>query len=298
MPKNKIPKAPRYKSPLDIQIADMLAFNKHRAYVGELSLARVRTWQDSESEFPELVIGKITPDIICDALWKLMSLNPLRYGTKSPFIFDGVNHIFKFTDGNFIAPQNGRGAMGNVAHHLHEFMTANGAAHGLRGQWTADINAPGGVIYDKTMALQDAMVHLMYAFKVIANQNAHDFQTPKYHDSIVAAVRQQNNPSRPTPPVQPTPPNPTKPQNPNINPGADTQLEIDFNTPVAAERSKQTSPYKPLNNDARMKYNTEMPSDHDLDAEDSIDITLQNRGSVSEELYLQALADKQYFDDR
>lgn len=43
-----------------------------------------------------LYVGKLTNDIICDTLWHEMSLNPVRFGTESPFKIDEKNDILYF----------------------------------------------------------------------------------------------------------------------------------------------------------------------------------------------------------
>ena len=84
-------------------INDIVRYNTSRQYFGrwtprQLHEAYNRARNSEYSRTTTLDTDVISVDDICDTLWNEMSYNPSRFGTKSPFIFDGKNSIRKFCD--------------------------------------------------------------------------------------------------------------------------------------------------------------------------------------------------------
>lgn len=84
-------------------INDIIKYNTSRQYFGcwtpkQLHEAYNQGRNSDISRTSTLKTGVISVDDICDALWNEMSYNPMRFGTQSPFIFDGKNSIRKFCD--------------------------------------------------------------------------------------------------------------------------------------------------------------------------------------------------------
>ena len=53
-------------------------------------------YRNCEMESIKLRVGNLSVDDICNALWTEMSYNPVRFGTISPFKFDGRNSLQDF----------------------------------------------------------------------------------------------------------------------------------------------------------------------------------------------------------
>ncbi|MBR5904686.1 MAG: hypothetical protein IKZ49_04100 [Alphaproteobacteria bacterium] len=84
-------------------INDIIKYNTSRQYFGRWTPEQLhRAYNEARnseiSRTSTLHTGVISVDDICDTLWNEMSYNPARFGTKSPFIFDGKNSITKFCD--------------------------------------------------------------------------------------------------------------------------------------------------------------------------------------------------------
>lgn len=88
---------------MNTRFADVIRYNPTRFYFGSWTPRLIDTTYNEnkcreENRTTPLNIGIISEDIICDALWNEMSYNPERFGTTSPFIFNGKNSIKKFCD--------------------------------------------------------------------------------------------------------------------------------------------------------------------------------------------------------
>ena len=82
---------------------EVVKYNASRKYFGawsprELHYTYSILLRNSDIESMSLRIGKLSEDTICNALWNEMSYNPLRWGTKSPFVFDGKNSLYDFCE--------------------------------------------------------------------------------------------------------------------------------------------------------------------------------------------------------
>ncbi len=138
-------------------------------------------------------IGDIDGDVICNALWKEMSLNPVRFGMVSPFVFNGKNDIYRFCKTNIADTSTPQGKLlGKIRHNLIAYMTLNKTAN---NSWRDHmLTMSGGTInifldadgspnkQYKMLAKLNASVH------AIASQNLKDFRLKRFRHGIVAAV--------------------------------------------------------------------------------------------------------------
>ena len=83
---------------------NIVKYNVTRKYFGDWTPNELNDSYICENP-TQLRIGVLSVDDICDALWNEMSYNPVRFGTTSPFEFDGKNSLEKFID-TPIAPDN------------------------------------------------------------------------------------------------------------------------------------------------------------------------------------------------
>lgn len=76
------------------KIRKVLKYNTSRQYFGQWMPIEIHEKYDQAIENPEsqssIYTGQISMNDICDTLWNEMSYNPVRFGTKNPFIFNGV----------------------------------------------------------------------------------------------------------------------------------------------------------------------------------------------------------------
>ena len=87
----------KQKKQPDKRIKEIIRYNVSRKYFGDWTPDELNDTYISENPV-SLRIGVLSVDDICDALWNEMSYNPVRFGTKSPFEFDGKNSLESFID--------------------------------------------------------------------------------------------------------------------------------------------------------------------------------------------------------
>lgn len=188
----------------DKQIENILKYNTGKAYFGDFtarslsnSVGRIKTsWQwDKPIEFININIGHIDGDVICNALWREMSYNPVRFGTVSPFRFKGKNSLYHFcnsSNNHALTPENME-IFSKIRYHLTCFMTLN--AH-PNGAWNDTII--GQIL---TIRLENGhsnceykmLAHLRDCIKIITTQNINDFnnKSQPYRAGIISAVHKR-----------------------------------------------------------------------------------------------------------
>lgn len=78
-------------------------------------------YRNPEMDSIELRIGDLSVDDICNALWTEMSYNPVRFGTISPFKFDGRNSLQDFCNMEIDKDLKSAKTLSKVQYHLKEF---------------------------------------------------------------------------------------------------------------------------------------------------------------------------------
>lgn len=86
---------------MNAKFNEIIKYNPARMYFGNWTPRQIHEiYQNMKgSDFNRtepLTTGIITEDDICDTLWNEMSYNPTRFGTVSPFVFNGKNSIKQF----------------------------------------------------------------------------------------------------------------------------------------------------------------------------------------------------------
>ena len=86
---------------MNAKFNEIIKYNPVRMYFGNWTPRQIHEiYQNMKgSDFNRtvpLTTGIITEDDICDTLWNEMSYNPVRFGTVSPFVFNGKNSIKQF----------------------------------------------------------------------------------------------------------------------------------------------------------------------------------------------------------
>ncbi|MCQ2568053.1 MAG: hypothetical protein MJ163_00440 [Alphaproteobacteria bacterium] len=74
------------------RVYKIIKYDVNRKYFGDWTPAGLNATYNTPSPI-SFYIGVLSVDKICDALWKEMSYNPERFGTVSPFKFNGQNSI-------------------------------------------------------------------------------------------------------------------------------------------------------------------------------------------------------------
>lgn len=179
------------------QVKGILKYSANRKYFGDLTAAALSDayralkkstdWEKPITESPVL-IGRINGKIICEGLWKLMSINPVRYGTVSPFIFNNRNNIYKFCDSKFHdAPH-----IETIRYSLIKYLTLNASPN---GQWYDEIYNINGYARIKlengyTDKTYKALSTLCHCARTVSEQNVSDWSDKHapYREQIANAI--------------------------------------------------------------------------------------------------------------
>lgn len=172
----------------DKQIKEILKYNPMRQYIGKMSasalhsaygnIPKSQNWNNPQN-YSYVTVGKINGDVICRALWNEMSYNPVRFGTVSPFEFDGRNNIYRFCNVHDMTniPESAWPVIQEVRYHLIEYLKLNSAPNGA---WRDELDTNNGMVI---IGISDAgyandtykkLSHLRAGIKVIARQNMDD----------------------------------------------------------------------------------------------------------------------------
>ena len=176
-------------------IREIVKFDATRKYFGNWS---PRELNESYQNAPQkLNIGVLSVDDICNALWHEMSYNPIRFGYKSPFVFDGKNSLDGFIDTRLDLANDGFETLSGIQAYLSRF---------LRKAHRYDINFwKNGFLKDTSLMIttvypsgangnpipNEAYIMLDFlrrSIKLIAMQNLDDFKHAKYRNTIAKVV--------------------------------------------------------------------------------------------------------------
>ena len=181
----------------------ILKFNTARKYFGEftgndLNMAykifkHTQDWNKPMVN-AQVRVGYIDGPMICRVLWNEMSYNPVRFGTTSPFLYNGQEKIFRFWQKNLTPDMPGYEALVKVQQHLNDFLMFNRLPN---GQYYDVVNPKYGILitqfvdghsdnnYKKMAALREAL-------KVITEQNEKDFEDEKYRNEMFRVISERH----------------------------------------------------------------------------------------------------------
>lgn len=175
-------------------ILKQISYNVHYPYIGsftphELSSAYWLHHTDEMQDAKMLRVGNIDGNVICNALWREMSRNPVRFGDSSPFVFNGRNNIYAFCSSAHYCVSDGdtAGVLYAIRHNLIGYMTLNALPN---GQWNARLDTKDGVVYIGTNKNYAMLAKLRECIKIIARRNVADFKNKKgpYRNGIVSKL--------------------------------------------------------------------------------------------------------------
>ena len=265
----------------DKQIKNILKYDTGKAYFGDFTardlsdaVGRIKTsWQwDTPIEFVNIHIGHIDGNVICDALWHEMSYNPVRFGTVSPFLFNGKNSLYHFcnsSNNHALTPENMK-IFSDIQYKLKCFMKLN--AH-PNGAWNDTIIGESLTIRlenGHTNPEYKMLAHLRDCIKIITTQNINDFtdETMPYRAGIISTLHNSEQ---------------------NGKHGHSTVKLINSNHPVASVSKI---------NDDESKYSVALEYDYDVRIDnliESLKIIIENKTYYDRRTYEQALRDYEYW---
>lgn len=273
----------------DKTIKMILEYNTMRPYFGKLTAdnlatayARLKTSEklDVPLKKADVPVGLIDGNVICNALWYEMSYNLVRFGTVSPFMYNGKNNIFHFCNHGAPtwSPVAGREVLERVRYELIRYMQLNAMPN---GQWCDVVQADkrGNVAIAMENGHSDNMykilAHLRNSIKFVTRQNMTDFS--KYYGShrpaIMAVIAVRHPHGLRSDATEP------------LDAAVPYNGDLFSKSPVVPV--KKTSHAPEQSNDI-----SDLIAQERIDDQlDSLQITIDNRDNVSTDLYNQAVQD-------
>lgn len=188
------------KNTSEHRIRSIIKYNTLRKYFGD--------WNPKEfnacyrSERPVLFrLGVLSVDDICDTLWNEMSYNPVRFGTKNPFEFDGKNSLEKFITTPIAPDNNAFGILSIVQSHLSRFWALAtkydetfAATHRFKNNCVTITTSFSATPYSKPVPSTTYVMiaPLRESIKQIAMQNLSDFGQKAYQQQMIDTVLQRH----------------------------------------------------------------------------------------------------------
>lgn len=183
------------------RVKNIIKYNTSRKYFGEWSPHELNNTYFAMQPVM-FKIGKLSVDIICNAIWKEMSYNPKRFGTKSPFEFNGKNSLYFFTTSEIDSESKAFNVLQKVQMYLSKFLTLavkydeNFAANKcFTKTFIAIKNTPQQSSGSKPIPCDtyQMLSYLRNCIHIVASQNIEDFKKRQYRDCIIDYVLGTNH---------------------------------------------------------------------------------------------------------
>lgn len=182
-----------YREERDIR--KIIKYDTSRKYFGSWTPRELnKSYQNAPCN---LKIGILSVDDICDALWHEMSYNPVRFGYKSPFVFNGKNSLKEFIDSSLDLANNGFETLSVIQTYLSRFwrfatklypdFEEKGYAKN-NSVWISTVlptNPNSNPVPNNAYLMLDL---LRKSLKEITKRNLADFYRVKYRDMIAKVV--------------------------------------------------------------------------------------------------------------
>lgn len=182
---------------------EVVKYSASRAYFGKLTgvglsdaYGQFKHTQDWDKPIvrANVNVGKIDGGVICRALWYEMSYNPARFGKTSPFLHNGTENIYHFCRNGASENTLGFEIIERIHHKMIDFMTLNGRA---KGQWYDCIDAKDGMV---TIEFVDGhsddtykvLSMLREMIRFVTNQNLADFKRKTYRDQMLTVINKRH----------------------------------------------------------------------------------------------------------
>lgn len=184
-------------------IHQIIKYDPYREYVGEWSPKKIQNKYHEIYEHPFrpwsfVSIGRLSSDVIIDAIWNEMSYNQLRFGETNLFNGTDIKAIKKFCKKYNKTDENGnRDITAKIAYKLSSFMY-------FIGKSNPEFYSTGAVRDDRILIKCDynrkpsegykALACLVNIIHLIASQNLQDYKIKAYRKKIneVASTRHPN----------------------------------------------------------------------------------------------------------
>lgn len=178
------------------RIKNIIKYNTSRKYFGNWSPYELNSTYRSIQPVM-LRIGTLSVDVICDAIWKEMSCNPKRFGTKSPFKFNGQNSLYFFITTEIDSESKAFSVLQKIQIYLSKFLTlvmkydeSFALNRCFNKTFVVIKNIPQQTPKSKPVPcdMYKMLSYLRNCIHIVASQNIEDIKKRQYRDCIIDAV--------------------------------------------------------------------------------------------------------------
>ena len=181
-------------------VREIIKYRPYREYVGKWTPKQIQTkfrevYNNPFRPWAFVSIGVLSIDMVCDAIWKEMSYNPVRFGDKNPFESNDIECVKRFCYAHQKIPGTDNDIMTDVASQLRYFLyfigksnpefNESGKINGTSILINCDCNRKPDVGYK-------ALSCLVRAIHCISTQNLHDYKSKAFRESIIETVKQRH----------------------------------------------------------------------------------------------------------
>lgn len=182
----------KQKQILQNRVKEIIKYTASRRYFSTWSPEELnQAYLEGSKKFP---VGTLSINDICDSLWNEMSYNPKRFGTQSPFEFNGKNSLKDFiekeideNDENFEILS----ALQGLLYHFSDLMSKYDGFFEINGYSTPEIFEISATVPNISNSLPvpnknyKMLDYLRRSIKKIALQNMKDFKYSQYRQQII-----------------------------------------------------------------------------------------------------------------
>lgn len=179
---------------------EVVKYNASRKYFGVWSPSKLydtysKVLRGYSTNPTSLTIGVLSEDAICNALWNEMSYNPLRWGTKSPFVFDGKNSLYDFCKKEIESEDEETAeilsglyaALSAFNKNVHKY-DIDFFKNGQLKDTIVEISLSSSEQQPKAHLAYDILANLVSSINAVCKQNLKDFDRKKYFEQIAEVI--------------------------------------------------------------------------------------------------------------
>lgn len=179
---------------------EIIKYNPAREYIGEWTPNNLynrynRSRKDPTRPVMFVQTGRLSATMACDAIWNEMLYNPVRFGDKNPFEFDGQTSIVKFCEKYPSFDDKNSNVLFNISYKLRGFLYFIGESN---PEFYAknEINDYSILITcDDNRKANDgyrALACLVRCVRLVAQQNMKDYRNKRYREQMQQTIKQRH----------------------------------------------------------------------------------------------------------
>ena len=188
------------KSKNDTRTKDIIKYNTTRKYFGDWTPHELnRTYPGTTAV--SLRIGVLSIDEICNAIWYEMSYNPKRFGTQSPFKYNGKNSLCWFIAKDLDSKNHAFHILSKIQNYLSKFWVSAikydntfPTNNRFKNTYVLIKHTPQITPDSKPVPAETYQMlgYLRNCIHIIASQNLTDFDRKAYREQMIPVINSRH----------------------------------------------------------------------------------------------------------